>query len=77
MHIFGDIPLIKPQNDAETTDKRSKTTKKKKRKKKGVILFWLSFYNLFGAWKIVGSKYYVLWLDKGDFPEHLRTVYPS
>ena len=25
MHIFGEIPLVKPQNDTETTDKRLKT----------------------------------------------------
>ena len=27
MHIFGEIPFVKPQNDAQTTDKRLKTTK--------------------------------------------------
>ena len=48
---FGEIPFIKPQNDTYTTDKRPKTLKNER---KGFILFWLSFYSLFGAWKIVG-----------------------
>ena len=28
MQIFGEIPLIKPQNDTSTTDKRSKNDEK-------------------------------------------------
>ena len=28
MQIFGEIPFVKPQNDTETTDKRSETIKK-------------------------------------------------
>ena len=51
MQIFGEIPFIKPQNDTQTTDKRSKT---KNNERKRVILFWFSFYSLFGVWKIVG-----------------------
>ena len=31
MHIFGEIPFIKPQNDTLTTDQRSKTTKNKEK----------------------------------------------
>ena len=44
MQIFGEIPFIKPQNDTKNDDKL----------KKNIILFWLSFCSLFGAWKIVG-----------------------
>jgi len=51
MQIFGEIPLIKPQNDTQTTDERSKTMKNGRKR---LILFWLSFYSLFGVWKIVG-----------------------
>jgi len=51
MQIFGEIPFIKPQNDSYTTDKRSKTMKNERKR---LILFWLSFYSLFGVWKIVG-----------------------
>ena len=51
MQIFGEIPFIKPQNDTQTTDKRSKT---KNNERKRVILFRFSFYSLFGVWKIVG-----------------------
>ena len=51
MHIFGEIPFIKTQNDTSTTDKRSKTMKNERKR---LILFWLSFYSLSCAWKIVG-----------------------
>ena len=51
MQTFGEIPFIKPQNDTQTTDKRSKT---KNNERKRVILFRFSFYSLFGVWKIVG-----------------------
>ena len=50
MQIFGEIPCVKPQNDTQTTDKRLKTTKNEREK---LILFWLSFCRLFGAWKVV------------------------
>ena len=49
MQIF---PFIKPQNDTQTTHKRSKTMKNERKR---LILFWFSFYSLFGAWKIVGK----------------------
>ena len=39
MQIFGEIPFIKPQNDTETTDKRSKTMKNERKR---LILVWLS-----------------------------------
>ena len=52
MHIFGEIPFIKPQNDTYTTDKQSKTMKNERKR---LVLFWLSFYSLFGAWKICVS----------------------
>ena len=50
MHIFGYIPFMKPENDTYT-DKRLKTMKNERER---LILFWLSFCSLFGAWKIVG-----------------------
>ena len=50
MQISGEIPFIKPQNDTEPTDKRSKTMKNERKR---LILFWFSFYSLFGVWKIV------------------------
>ena len=49
MQIFREIPFIMPQNDTQTTDKWSKTMKNERKR---LILFWLSFYSLFGAWKI-------------------------
>ena len=51
MQLFGEIPFINPQNDSLTTDKRSKT---RKNERNTLILFWFSFYSLFGAWKTVG-----------------------
>jgi len=32
MHIFGEIPFVKPQNDTETTDKQSKTIKNERKR---------------------------------------------
>ena len=46
--MFGEIPFIKPQNDTQTTDKRSKTMKNEKKD-----LFGFSFHILFGVWEIV------------------------
>ena len=55
MHIFGEIPFVKPQNDTQTTDKRLKMMKNER--EKGLV--WLSF--LFSAWKNVGTTipYYI------------------
>ena len=50
MQTFGEITFIKPQNNTWTTDKRLKTTKKERKR---LILFCLSFCNLFGAWKMI------------------------
>ena len=41
MHIFGEIPFIKPQNDTKTTDKRLKTMKNER--KRLIFFFFLSF----------------------------------
>ena len=41
MHIFGEIPFIKPENDTSTTDKRLKTMKNEREQNR--IFFWLSF----------------------------------
>ena len=32
MHIFGEIPFLKPQNDTETVDKRSKMMKNERKR---------------------------------------------
>ena len=57
MHIFWEVPFIKPQKDTSTTDKRPKTMKNER---KGLVLFGFSFYSLFGAWKIVGIFFVVV-----------------
>ena len=38
MHIFREIPFVKPQNDTETTDKRLKTMKNQREKKSYLAL---------------------------------------
>ena len=55
MHIFGEIPLIKPQNGTSTTDKQLKMMKNERKR---LILFWLSFYSLFG---LLHKKQKSLW----------------
>ena len=52
--MFREISFIKPQNETETTDKRLKPMKNQGIK---IVLFWLSFCNLFSAWKIVDVNF--------------------
>ena len=46
MHIFGEIPFVKPQNDTQRTVKRLKTMKNEKE----TYLFF------FGGWSVVASS---------------------
>ena len=50
MQIFGEVPFIKPQK----TLKQQINGQKRWKIKEKDILFWFSFYSLFGASKIAG-----------------------
>ena len=48
MQIFGEIPFVEPQNDTQTTDKRSKMMKNE-RKRLGLVFTAWSVLRIFQA----------------------------